>query len=119
MNLKETPMKTFYNAKLVNSRRSYSKHILLSTTIAANLLQHYLTKILFSTNYIRHFFLFFLLFISSSSFAVIIIPSSLFSFFTVVKDTYHMNYVLCVYVSWIMSTVCLGIPVIGKFDQIT
>ena len=39
-------MKTSWNAKLVNSKKSYSKHTLLSTATATKLLQHYLTKTL-------------------------------------------------------------------------
>ena len=64
MTFKETPMKTSWNAKLVNSKRSHSKHNLLNTATATKQLQHYLIKTLFTTNSIS-FFSFFHFFLSS------------------------------------------------------
>ena len=62
MTIKEKPMKTSWNVILVNSKRSYSKHNLLSTATTTKQLQHYLTKTLFTADSVSsfsffHFFL--------------------------------------------------------------
>ena len=85
---KKTSMKNSLNAKLVNWKRSYSKHPLLCTARATELLQRYLTKTLFTTNSVRFFFL-------SLPLSLPLLLAFLHRFsslFTFGKDTYRMKY---------------------------
>ena len=111
--LQRNTIENLTNKKLVNSKRSYSKHTLLSTatnlqlTCFSTILSRQSPTLLeFFSFLFLSFSSFFLLFISSFS-IVIIIPSS--SFFTFSKDTYLKNYFFYLIVRWIMSTTCLKI----------
>ena len=116
MTFKRTLLKTFLNAKLVNSKRLYSKHTLLNTVTNLQLIcfgtilpRYYLRPTLL--DFLSLFFFLFLLlslylFLFYCHYHSFIIFSSFFTFDT---DTYHRNYLFCLIIRWIMSATCLGI----------